>query len=370
MKTARFHTWLGATAGAMLCCSSLPLKGEGAHVVRRTESQVISGQTASGKKIEVKIPYGEIIYRGIFNPVSKGVDNLQFGLKFQRPPKTNGGWDGWNFLRVTTIVNHRPVQIFKRWLLEDAEVLETGQRTLVQFHWPLDDAGTAMVVTTIQYPTHPDWIFVRLSMRGESAFLDTIDLSCFPGNTSGPPERERWLASLHREDAVNPRGVPFGPEDDSFVFFNQMAQTNSGCLLVIAPHIPESLSIFGQVQTRVKCKPETQEMCFALGGYDGRSTEEVIRVFRMEGAANTRNFLNDIDWTPRLETEAHERLIRNLEQILAESKETVSSALFQKLKDDYLKARDEQRNEDAIRVVQQLSELKEQSIRSALQQWK
>ncbi len=338
-------------------------------MTRSTETETISGETATGKKIDVKIPYGEITYRGFFRPSAEGVDKLQFGLNFQRPQKTNGGWDGWNFMRVVGMVDQRPVQIFKRWLIEDAEILETDQRTLVQLRWPLSVAGTDMVVTTIQYPTHPDWIFVRVLMRGRDLSIDSVDLSCFPGNTSGPPERERWLASLLREGVVGPRAISFGPDDCAFVFFNQMAQINSGCLLVIGPHFPESVSISGGIQTRVKCKPGTQEMSFALGGFDKRSTEDVVRVFRMEGAANIQKFLHDIDWTPRLDTQAHDRLIQSLEQILTDN-QTTGVPLFRELRGKYEKARSENRNEDAIKVVQQLSELKEKSITSILQQWK
>src|SRR5690606_16729753 len=154
------------------------------------------------KQVQVQIPFGQIRYAGVAKEgstlgVAEKYGDQAFALSFARPPGTNGGWDLAHFLRVHAQQGSEEFESRQRHLLEDVYLLENEARTVLQFIWPLDEQGKArLLVTTVQYPSHEEWIFLRVQIEGgEDVDVTRVDLSCFPGNTAGPPERQRWIAS-------------------------------------------------------------------------------------------------------------------------------------------------------------------------------
>lgn len=324
------------------------------------------------KNLDIQIPFGKITYKGRSLGVEgEDIEDLQFGLNFHRPPRTNGGWDSWNFLKVGVDRDSHSTQVFKKYLLDDVHVLESGRRLMLQFVWRSADSSPVFTVTALQYPTHPDWIFLKVKTEGGLDTLDTIDLSCFPGNTAGPPERERWLATLTSSYRLSSQKMTVEPPYSAFIFFNMLAQQNSGCLLVTDPQTVSTVSIAAgsAIQTRFQFLPDQTEATFALGAYDEKSTEDIIRVFRMEGAAVIGDFLKRIDWAPNLDIAANKLLLDTLNDLVADQSADVL-AQFQGLERKYDELKNAGRTAEALEVVHQLVEMKDKLIEEALSKWK
>jgi hypothetical protein len=352
---------------------SMPLNAQ-VSISREIGSDGERGEGYVKKAISIQIPGGSIDYNGVGQENTAGeVHDLRFGLSFQRPNLTNGGWDLWNFLRVgISAGGEAPFSATSRYLLNDIELLEEEARTMLRFSWSLTQENAKLSVTTVQYPAQPDWVFARIQVEGGEADLATVILSCFPGNTTGPAERERWMDTADGPQPLTDQDMDVTASTSGYVFFNKMAQGDSGCLLVLDAASVETAKINGvyNVSTVLTLKPGQKEMVVALGGFVEQSAEDVARVFKMEGATNTLNFLKRIDWNAKVDTDRHLALIKELDGMLRYSRDQAATNRFKELRDQYQKAAKANEIEGIHTAFRSLGALKDELIHDRLKQMK
>lgn len=296
-------------------------------------------------------------------------DSRLFGLSFHRPKATNGGWSLWDFLRVKVRAQGDSVAVVEKHLLTSADILEDQQRVLLAFDWKLEEQGADLRVLFAWYPEQPDWIFVKIVCSGDGVFLEQVSLCAFPGNTAGPEERERWMATDKQPGNRLPVDLEEVPTDtEGVVFYNQFAQDDSGCVLVLGDNQRESVKVSGSysVDTEINLPEGRNEVSFALGGFVEQSAEEVIRVFQMEGARNTRNYLKTIDWTPRMDGNAHESLLKDAEHLASLGADQSALEDYQNLKAEYDSSVANGSNTDLLQSIRKLTDLKLRLIEAEL----
>jgi len=360
---ARFHRMALSFLCLMLGGGVLPVHGQ-IDVSKETKDE------GGGKNVSFTFPDAAISY--IAKEDGNGgveKESRLFGLSFQRPRATNGGWSLWDFLRVKVRAQDQSIAVIEGHLLSNAEILEDQQRVLLALDWRLPDQGVDLRVLFAWYPEQPDWIFVKVQCEGDGVFLEQIDFNAFPGNSAGPEERERWMATDQLPGVL----LPDSPEEvaaDStgFVFFNRFAQEESGCLLVMGEETKESVKIGGGygVSTVIGFAGDQTEAQFALGGFVEHDAEDVIRVFAMEGARNTRNYLKTIDWTPKIDQRMHQGLLRDMEELIRQNEEPATREEFQNLKSEYEAGLESGRNADLLGSVRKLVDLKMRLIEGEL----
>lgn len=326
----------------------------------------------NAKRLIMRFPAGYLEYRGELSAQDAPLKDKLFGLSFQRPPNTNGGWDLWNFLNVTLHANNLAIPIIQNHLLDSAEILENESRMLIRFLWKIPESESSLRVYLAWYPEQPDWVFLKIQADGERSFIDQVRLSAFPGNSAGPPERERWFATESLVRSLSTRMQPIPPETQGITFFNKYAQKNAGCLLVIGNACPTALNVEGVYATvaKVDFASGTREATFALGGFVNADAESIIRVFNMEGARNTRQFLEKINWTPKIPWERHEILMSDIEKLLADTSNSKAHSQFQKFKDTYCELKSQSDPTSLLEIVGQMDDLKRRLIKIELEKLK
>ncbi|MFV0416928.1 MAG: hypothetical protein ACK5NG_11250 [Chthoniobacterales bacterium] len=324
--------------------------------------------------IKFQFPAGYIDYRVTSDGAGLLLEDPKpiFGLSFHRPDGTNGGWNLWNFLRVFFPVDDKLVSITRQYELTNADILENEERLLIRFHWKLPEHYAELNVFFAWYPEQPDWMFVRVQSGEEETFIRRVEVSAFPGNTAGPEERERWFASDKIvEQKLSPERLELDTDTKGLAYFNRHAPDNqeaAGCLLVIGEPEPQPLKIFGDygVVLEAEFDEGVTSFTFALGGFTEQNAEDVIRVFRMEGIRNVLDFLNKIDWTPKLDTSAHQTLLHDIETLLGEASDKSGKARYDELKTTYREKAATGKPADLIEPVRALAELKAQLIATEL----
>lgn len=319
----------------------------------------------TSKKIRIQFPEGYLDYYGEAIEGDRALKEKLFGLSFQRPPQTNGGWSLWNFLGVTLRVNGTPVQVIPNYLLESAEILENESRLLVRFRWSPDDFDATLNVFLAWYPEQPDWMFVKVEAQGGGVSLQQVTLNAFPGNTAGPEERERWVAAGDIVQRLSNQKLEIPASTTGFVFFNKLAQQRDGCLLVSDKNNHTGgVLVSGDygVSTEVTFDGEPTSALFALGGFLEATPEDVVRVFQMEGTRNTQHILENISWEPKLDKQRNQILMQDIEQLLQVTADAAAREQFETLKASYQQNENAKNPTELLEVLSRLNELKQSLI--------
>lgn len=329
------------------------------------------------KDVGIVFPQGSIRYSGVARNGSKRGISEEYGdqvlgLSWCRPPGTNGGWDLASFLQVNVKSETETFDATRRFLLDDVHLLENGGRTMLQFVWPLDEAGDGkLVVTTAQYPSHPEWLFVRVRLFGEAVEVSQVLLSCFPGNTAGPAERQRWIATASGSVSLHDGNVKRPPAEPAIAYFNRNAHPTAGCFLVYDPEPIQGAEIGGTygIRTHLMPRPGQRELRFALGGFVDQPVEEAVRYFIQERADGARSFLSTINWTPRIDHAAHEKLLAQTEQLAREVGDQKAVETLCDMRRAYAKARSAQDITTSMTLADQFRHRREELYKKALKQW-
>lgn len=321
----------------------------------------------------LNFPGGYLDYLASSTPdLPEKLAESRFGLSFSRPPQTNGGWDLWRFLRVWVRSENglTSYEVIERHLLSSVEVLEDGTRRVFEFVWPLEEGR--LVITFIQSAAQEEWLLMRLSLEGEGLSIQRVMLSAFPGNTTGPKERERWIAVGDQEYRLTQQPRDLGAPESGLVLFNRMAQGDTGCLLVAKPEGISRVLVSGSYNTAVSYELESgiNEFQAALGGYVERSTEEIVRVFAMEGARNILQTLQSTDWKSRPDYNAHQRLFSELEALLKDVGTADEAKEFSTLEESYRLAKQQNNVATVLESTRRAKDLCTQLVHRALAQWK
>lgn len=341
----------------------------------RQEVNLLPPESESPSTAKISFQNGYVDYRGRPDPEKpEKITDLLFGLSFQRPPNTNGGWDLWRFLRLQVKHEGAPAAYdpMERQPLKSAQILEEAGQLVFEYRWALAEEAGELIVTFAQTPALEEWMMVKASLQGEGVAIISATLAAYPGNTTGPKERERWIAIGTEEFALSLTPREIGNVEAGITLFNRMAQTETGCLLVTSGEPVEKATATGNYGTQVvyHLRPETTEFRIALGGYIEQSTEEVVRMFAQEGARHTLQALEQTKWPPAPNVGAHEQTFRELGKLLADVGTPAERTTAESLQARYRDALASGSTPALREALQEAQTLTRELLTRALKRWK
>src|SRR5690606_14381715 len=125
---------------------------------------------------------------------------------------------------------------------------EQQPRQILDFIWPLDELpekeGSVLVLRVIQNPGLGQWLFLRSWVEGD-ATAKSFRLSCYPADTSGPPQRRRLVSDGTTVHDLHTGPFQPAPTAHALALYNRYAQTDAGCLLVYAPSKSREITVSG-----------------------------------------------------------------------------------------------------------------------------
>jgi hypothetical protein len=373
----------------LLCAVILIAAASTAHAVlikRETKPAPERGPDIVRKTVEVQLPEGVLSYIGTAQKgqtkaiVGKYGDH-SLGLEFGRPARvdgrpSNGGWNLWNFLQANVQVNGKSFSATSAYLLEDAYLLEEGQRTIVALRWPVEapvkgkEAPKSFTLTLLEDASMPHWLFIRVSAA--DAPLEKVALSCYPANTSGPKQRQRWTATADHRYEVGPKPTDLPVSAEALAYFNQLAQTRGGCFLIYNPAQIQSLNVAGgyDVHTTFVPKKGAHDAVFALGFFIDQPADQAMQYFFTESREQVARYLKSIDWTPRFNPRESQELIQFVDRVLKQYPQPAQAAEWSGLKKTYTEALSARRPIDTLSAARQMEAFKQKLLQRILATYK
>ncbi len=273
-----------------------------------------------------------------------------FGLEFGRMKRTNGGWSLWSFLscyEYTRGVNN----LLEKFMPETLTVNSINGTAVVDLCYPSMDNGK-LRLRMMQFPSHPDWIFVRMTC--EDFQMWRVDFNAYPGNSNVPKDRERHLATGKADYTLNTTEVKETPATPFIAMYNKFVQDNAGCLLIYEPEKFSNLHVgktVGGVLIRLMVKKGTKEMFFAVGKFTEKPADDTVKRFLTEDGDSIRAFMKTINWNPVPSTEQFDKSYEEAKKL------GVAADKLEALKAAYTKAIEAKDAAGAAKVVAELESL-------------
>lgn len=296
--------------------------GQGVVIERNIKPAPKRGANMIRNEVKITFREGSLTYVGTARrdetrAITDKYGDHFLGLDFGQPPKTNGGWDRWGFLRVRVRTANGVREATSYNLLGDAYVLNgDSSHHVVAMRWPVgDQAATAnqtieavgnnranepaFTLTLVEDTSMPHWLFIRVSVD-VPATLERIDLSCYPGNTAGPEARQRWVATPGNRYNLSDHTADLADVPDALAFYNRFGQPRDGCLLVNNPGALQSLRLRGNNKVQAIFTPHANERAavFALGYFIDADPHDAIRRFFRDTHGAVQRYLAQVDWAP------------------------------------------------------------------------
>lgn len=219
-----------------------------------------------------------------------------FGLKLGYSPK-NGGWSIWDFLKVyvkdsegrmvDAIGASRPV-LFAGYSAGGADFLAA--------EWLAPD-GKRLKLLFAAYPSHGDWIFVRVDLGG--AGVERIDFNAYPGNAAVPEGRERHFATLENDWILNKESAAFKPKASSALLYSRYVDERFGNKIVFDERLIESVTVprtASKISVRFKPADGAKAAVFALGYFAHKEPGGQVTRFLGEEGDAVAGFLRAVNW--------------------------------------------------------------------------
>ncbi len=282
-----------------------------------------------------------------------------FGLEFGRMNRTNGGWSIWDFLSCYEY-NKGVNNLLARFMPENVSLNNVNGVVVVDLAYPSMDGGK-LRLRMMQFPSHPDWIFVRLT--SENFQLWRLDFSAYPGNSNVPKDRERHLATGKEDYTLNTTAVKTAPQTPYIAMYNKFVQDNTGCLLIYEPEKFTELAVnktTGGILNRLMVKKGVKEFYFAVGQFTDKPADDTVKRFLTEDGDGIREFMKTINWNPALPEDQFAKSLEEAKKlgVAADKLETLRSA-----HDKAVKAKDAA---GAAKVVSELEALKKSASSQGL----
>jgi len=207
-------------------------------------------------------------------PVVRGYGDFFFGLRFGG--FGNGGWNRWGFLSVACAYGKgKATDVTQRQAHVGGYVLERGRRGVVEFVWhmPPVPGGTdppgEMRARVVKWHDQPEWLYLQVSIDpGHEAALRRVSVSAYPGQTSGPAVRQRWVTTPVRSHALPSGVLQADPaREHALSLHNKYAHEHDACLLVCDPQQIAQVRVSGTygVSVGLSPVPGRQAVQVALG---------------------------------------------------------------------------------------------------------
>lgn len=221
----------------------------------------------------------------------------------------NGGWDMEYFIQVEVGYPDGPSwNLIQDVLQQGMYVLEQQDRAVVDLVWPVPPPphaagdGGRLLLRLVKWPGATRWAYLQVQLQATAgAELRRVRVSGYPGNTSGPPERERW-ARTARQDGNLQTGatLELDPVNEwAVAMYNRHAQEEDANLAVFLPEEIQAAQVNGTYSVGLNLIPAAgrDTLHLALGFYTGIPFKEGNERFLKE-AARVRAALAAIQWQP------------------------------------------------------------------------
>ncbi|MBR2983403.1 MAG: hypothetical protein IKC80_09285 [Kiritimatiellae bacterium] len=228
--------------------------------------------------------------------VKKAWGDHFFGLKLGYSPK-NGGWSIWDFLNVhvrnaegrtvDALSASRP-SLFAGYSADGADFLAA--------EW-LAPEGKRLKLLFASYPSHRDWLFVRVDLGG--AKVERIDFNAYPGNAAVPEGRERHFATRENDWILNKEAASFKPASSSALLYSRYVDERFGNKIVFDERFIESVSVpktASMISVRFKPAEDAEAAVFALGYFAHKEPSDQVTRFLGEEGDSIAGFLRAVDW--------------------------------------------------------------------------
>lgn len=222
----------------------------------------------------------------------------------------NGSWCTWNFLTVhARSGGHRSSDLIRQKPPVKTGMVRFSGGQLAEWVW----AGE-LSLRLLQFADMPEWLFGRLLLPAGDT-VGEIGLGAWPGGAHWDiPGRERHLVcggqDLNLTTAFQP--VPFQPgQFNALALYNRNYSERNGNFLVFSGMQTAAVTAqaggLNKVQLNFVPVPGGREFVFALGYFRDADPQESVARFLGEQAANIKDVLAGINWTPGLDASAFAR---------------------------------------------------------------
>ncbi|MBI3922949.1 MAG: hypothetical protein HY318_16125 [Armatimonadetes bacterium] len=221
----------------------------------------------------------------------------------------NGGWDMEYFLQVEVGYPNGPSwNLVSDVLQQGMYVFEQKDRALVDLVWPVppppgkEGNGGTLLVRLVKQPGGTRWAYLQVELQPtQGASLQRVRVSGYPGNTAGPPERER-RAKTSKQDGNLQAGatLELNPAEEwAVAMYNRNAEEQEANLAVFLPEEVRSAHVSGVYSVGLDLFPVagTETLHVALGFYTGTPSAEGNAGFLKE-APKIMDFLSSLKWQP------------------------------------------------------------------------
>jgi len=321
----------------------------------------------------VEIDNLKIYYKVTYNEEKKTIikkyGDFFLGCEFGRIG--GGGWNLANFLSVGVNKDGKTISVERENLIKNIYILEnTEERGVAELFW---DGEIFLSVKILKYKGLKEWFFMKI----ESNFpISKVFLSAYPGETTGPIERERWCCfkngfyNLHKEEGKM-------KESDYYVIlFNKYGgyQDRYGNFLVFLPDEVSDCKVRGTYGVGIEITPkkDLKEIKFALGYFYDKNREEAIEYFNKIEANEIYNKLLKIDWKVNFDFSPFKDIIEEVEKLLEneEVKKLIDENEYKKLKEDGEKYINEKNYKGILDTVEKIEGLKKDIYEKLLSSYK
>jgi len=345
-------TWLVQTAGAL----EATVKNE---ISTDAEGKIINERKLWLDNLRIN-------YRAVLTgekTISPG--DFLFGCEFGR--RGNGGWNIWHFLSVKTKKDGRLVSLETASPLKNIYLAEkTPERGMAELYW---EGEPTLSVRVLKLAAWPQWFFLKIEA---GTAIAQVQVSAYPGETTGPPERERWCGldsgfyNLHQGKATVRKG------DSSVALFNRYGgyQDKYGNFLVLLPEEIADGQVKGTYGVMVELTPEKdrKELTLALGYFYDEDREQALGFFFRQTAREIQKILTTLSWKFTADGSLFRSLVAEIDSLSSrqEAKELIAEAGYATLRREGQRYLQENNYRQLVELVEKLQELKEKIYQKLL----
>ncbi|MHB9056992.1 MAG: hypothetical protein ACYC2P_12725 [Paludibacteraceae bacterium] len=295
------------------------------------------------------------------------------GLDFGRPADTNGSWGKWDFFQFHVMIDGKYQNVLERFVPENVYVTKFNDATFAEFIWPLstDDSVGKISMRIMQFPSHKDWIFVKVKFDSNNLTPWRLSFSAYPGNSNNPKERERWLGTKENHYCLSKEKTSFIPASNGLVLYSKFVHEDCGNFLIFDSAEFSKIDVpqaGAGIDVQFFPKSEKVEFKFALGYFMNKPSSDELPRFLGETQDSIYQFMEKIEWDPKINSAEFDRLVVETEKILKDMGSDTKKFQIElsKIKADFFKAQAERNLNAANMAVTALAKLKEQASQAGL----
>lgn len=261
--------------------------------------------------------------------ISNKWGDYYFGLSMGQRPKSNTGWCVFHFCVINGLVNGKQTRINGTYPMR-CYMTVNQDMSMAVFNWNITDEANSTAPPRTIYSLrlaslsgYKDWLFGKVSVSGDDQLHDVL-LQCRPGGTGKyhrAPQTESWFAYSSEDRKVNQK-IDVQLKSPGIIAYNRFAREDQGCFVVVDPEQVEELSIRGGASSTLRFLVKNKKsFIFAIGFFDGVHYEQANRMFLLEKQDNIQNQLENMDWTPKADPQAFEKLLNSIRELPLDSRE-------------------------------------------------